>query len=85
MLFTVQGRGFTVLLKKEEYDYESSRKRDASALCVEKVGNASSVHRIVWLGVGLQGSAGQRGGEKCGSYCQDLRGRLGTLKHMLIS
>lgn len=38
---------------------------DASAFRVEKAGNASSVHRMVWLGVGLQGSAGQQGVVKC--------------------
>lgn len=82
MLFTVQGRGCTVLLKKEEYDYKSSHEHDASALRVEKVGIASGAPWRVWLGLGLRGSAGQPGGATRASSCQHLCSRFCTLKHV---
>lgn len=82
MLFTVQRRGCTALLKKDEYDYESSHEHDASALRVEKVGIASGAPWRVWLGVGLRGSAGQPGGGTCVSRRQDLCSRFCTLKHV---
>lgn len=81
LLLTIQGRGFTVLLKKKEYNYESSHGYDASVLRGEKVEKASGVRGRVWLGVGLQGSAGQQGEGKCKSHFQDLGGRLSNLQH----
>lgn len=81
MLYTVQGRSFTALLEKEKYSYEFSPEYDAFVLCVEKIGNASDVHCGIWLGVRVEGSAGQQEEAQCGSHFQDLGGGFNNLKY----